>query len=345
MTLWRPSRRALLKTSAISAAAALIGAPRIVRADPKEVVVGGPAGAAKYFNSDVFPLIEKKLGIKVIYEGTNSLTNLQKMSADKDAPKMSVVIMDDPVMLVAAKEGLITPITVSGSPNLAKLAPTNVHQDGMWANYQMPWAGIAFNTQGGKAPTSWNDLYAPGAAGKVIIPSLKNTEGYWALLSAAHLATGKPYKDAQYEIDAGFKKLATLKPNLLNVYTDAPQAINLLEQGEAQMIGGQFSAYTLIRKAAGSPVDLALPSDGAFAMPSGISKVAKGPAGDVSDAIVDMFLGPEVQVALATKAFVTPTNPETKKPAGYPDPSQLFSPDWAFFAKERGGWVDRWNQL
>ena len=183
MTLWRPSRRVLLKTSAISAAGALIAAPRIVRADPKEVVVGGPAGAAKYFNSDVFPLIEKKLGIKVIYEGTNSLTNLQKMTADKDAPKMSVVIMDDPVMLVAAKEGLITPITVAGSPNLAKLAPANVHQDGMWANYQIPWAGIAFNTQGGKAPTSWNDLYAPDAAGKVNIPSLKNTEGYWALLS------------------------------------------------------------------------------------------------------------------------------------------------------------------
>jgi putative spermidine/putrescine transport system substrate-binding protein len=111
------------------------------------------------------------------------------------------------------------------------------------------------------------------------------------------------------------------------------------------MIGGQFSAYTLIRKAAGSPVDLALPSDGAFAMPSGIAKVAKGHAGDVSDAIVDMFLGPEVQEVLATKAFVTPTNPETPKAAGYPDPSQLFSPDWAFFAKERGGWVDRWNQL
>src|ERR1700722_17087345 len=320
MTLWRPSRRALLKTSAISAAGALIGAPGIVRADPREVVVGGPAGAAKYFNSDVFPLIEKKLAIKVIYEGTNSLTNLQKMSADKDAPKMSVVIMDDPVMLVAAKEGLITPITVAGSPNLAKLAPANVHQDGMWANYQIPWAGIAFNTQS-KAPTSWNDLYAPEAAGKVIIPSLKNTEGYWALLSAAHLATGKPYKEAQYEIDAGFKKLATLKPNLLNVYTDAPQAINLLEQGEALMIGGQFSAYTLIRKAAGSPVDLAIPT---FAMPSGITKVKAGPAGDVADAIVNMFLGPEVQAILATKAFVAPTHPETPTPAGSLDPTDLF---------------------
>ena len=345
MSSWQLSRRSLLKASAATAAGTFIGMPALVRAEAKEVVVGGPAGAAKYFNADVFPIIEKALGIKIIYEGTNSLTNLQKMTADKDAPKMSVVIMDDPVMLVAAREGLITPITIAGSPNLGKLAAANVHQDGMWANYQMPWAGIAYYSKGQKAPTSWNDLYSADVAGKVIIPSLKNTEGFWALLSAAHIETGKPYKEAQYEIDAGFKKLATLKPNLLNVYTDAPQAINLLEQGEALMIGGQFSAYTLIRKAAGSPVDLAIPADGGFAMPSGITKVKGGPAGDIADAIVNMFLSPEVQTVLANKAFVTPTNPDTPRPAGYPDPASLFSPDWAFFAKQRGGWVDRWNQL
>jgi putative spermidine/putrescine transport system substrate-binding protein len=345
MSSWQISRRSLLQAGAALAAGTLIGMPALVRADPAEVVVGGPAGAAKYFNADVFPIIEKQLGVKIIYEGTNSLTNLQKMTADKDAPKMSVVIMDDPVMLVAAREGLITPITLTGSPNLGRLQPVNVHQDGMWANYQMPWAGIAYYTKDRKAPTSWADLYAPEVAGKVIIPSLKNTEGFWALLSAAHLETGKPYKEAQYEIDAGFKKLATLKPNLLNVYTDAPQAINLLEQGEALMIGGQFSAYTLIRKAAGSPVDLAIPSDGGFAMLSGITKVKNGPAGDAADAIINMFLGPEVQGVLAAKAFVAPTNPETPKPDGYPDASQLFAPDWAFVAKERGGWVDRWNKL
>ena len=42
---------------------------------------------------------------------------------------------------------------------------------------------------------------------------------------------------AQYEIDAGFKKIKTLKPNLLTVYTQIPQAINLLEQGEGWAIG------------------------------------------------------------------------------------------------------------
>jgi putative spermidine/putrescine transport system substrate-binding protein len=253
--------------------------------------------------------------------------------------------MDDPVMLPAAAEGLITPMAASSIANLGKLVDGAVHQDGMWANYQKPWAGIAYSTKRMKtAPTKWSDLWEAKYASKVIVPSLSNTEGFWTLLAAAHLETGKPYKEAQYEIDAAFKKVKSLKPNLLNVYTNAPQAINLMEQGEAWMIGGQFSAYTLIRKADGSPVDLAVPQDGGFAMPSGIAKVKGAPAGDLSDAVLDFFLSPQAQTILADKAFVAPTNKETPKPAGFPDAGALFAPDWAFVAKNRAAWVDRWSK-
>jgi len=339
----RLSRRSILKASA--ALAATVAMPALVRAAAKEIVVGGPAGAAKYFNADLFPVLEKKLDVKVLYEGTNSLTNLQKMQADKAAPKISVVIMDDPVMLPAAAEGLITPMSPSAISNLGKLVDGAVHQDGMWANYQKPWAGIAYSTKRMKSPpATWADIWDPKFAGKVIVPSLSNTEGFWTLLAAAHLETGKPYKDAQYEIDAAFKKVKALKPNLLNVYTNAPQAINLMEQGEAWMIAGQFSAYTLIRKADGSPVDLAVPADGGFAMPSGIAKVKGAPAGDLSDAVIDFFLSPEAQTILAEKAFVAPTNKGTPKPAGFPDSASLFAPDWAFVAKNRAAWVDRWSK-
>ena len=86
-----PSRREILKAS--GAIASLIGTPALLRAETKEIVIGGPAGAAKYFNSDLFPFLEKKLDVKILYEGSNSLTNLQKLQADKAAPKMSVVIM------------------------------------------------------------------------------------------------------------------------------------------------------------------------------------------------------------------------------------------------------------
>lgn len=339
------SRRSLLKigAGALAGATGAAAMPALVRAAPKEIVIGGPAGAARYFNADVFPVIEKKLDIKILYEGTNSLTNLQKMQADKASPKMSVVIMDDPVMIPAAAEGLITPVSASAVPNLGKLVPGAVHRDGLWANYQKPWAGIAFSTKRMKqAPTRWAELWDARFGQKVIVPSIQNTEGYWTLLVAAHLETGKPFQEAQYEIDAAFKKLKSLKPNLLSVYTNAPQAINLLEQGEAWMIGGQFSAYTLIRKAEGSPVDLAIPQEGGFAMPSGIAKVKGAPADALAAAVIDAFLSPEVQGILAAKAFVAPTNPAAPKPAGVPDGAALFAPDWAFFAKERAGWTERW---
>ncbi|WP_315740821.1 extracellular solute-binding protein [Bradyrhizobium sp. SZCCHNR1093] len=337
------SRRSLLKTGA--AFAATLAAPALVRAAPKEIVIGGPAGAAKYFNADLFPVLEKKLDCKVLYEGTNSLTNLQKMQADKASPKISVVIMDDPVMLPAAAEGLITRMSSSAIPNLGKLVDDAVHQDGMWANYQKPWVGIAYSTRRMKtAPGSWAELWDAKYDSKIVVPSLSNTEGFWTLLAAAHLETGKPYKEAQYEIDAGFKKIKSLKANLLNVYTNAPQAINLLEQGEAWMIGGQFSAYTLIRKADGSPVDLAIPRDGGFSMPSGIAKVSGAPAGDLADAVIDFYLSPEAQTILAKTAFIAPTSKATPLPAGYPDPASLFAPDWAFIAKNRAGWVDRWSK-
>ncbi|WP_316178902.1 MULTISPECIES: extracellular solute-binding protein [unclassified Bradyrhizobium] len=337
------SRRSLLKTGA--AFAATLAAPALVRAAPKEIVIGGPAGAAKYFNADLFPVLEKKLDCKVLYEGTNSLTNLQKMQADKASPKISVVIMDDPVMLPAAAEGLITRMSSSAIPNLGKLVDDAVHQDGMWANYQKPWVGIAYSTRRMKtAPGSWAELWDAKYDSKIVVPSLSNTEGFWTLLAAAHLETGKPYKEAQYEIDAGFKKIKSLKVNLLNVYTNAPQAINLLEQGEAWMIGGQFSAYTLIRKADGSPVDLAIPRDGGFSMPSGIAKVAGAPAGDLADAVIDFYLSPDAQTILAKTAFIAPTSKATPLPAGYPDPASLFAPDWAFIAKNRAGWVDRWSK-
>lgn len=342
------SRRSILRGGVAAGGGLLLGgfgAPAILRAETKDVVIGGPAGAAKYFNADIFPLIEKKLGVKIFYEGSNSMTNLQKLQADKAAPKISVVVMDDPVMLQAADQGLIVKLNPGAVPNLGKLVPGAVHRDGMWANYQQPWAGIAYNATKMKTPpASWTELWAPAEKGKVIIPSLGNTEGYWTLLAAAHLETGKPFKEAQYDIDAGFRKLKSLKPNLLNIYTNAPQAINLLEQGEASLIGGQFSAYTLIRKADGSPVDLAIPKEGGFAMPSGLARVTDAPAGGLADAVIDMFLSPEVQGVLAVKAFVAPTNTATPKPAGFPDSASLFAPDWAHFTKNRPAWIERWNK-
>src|SRR5260370_41455129 len=96
--------------------------------------------------------------------------------------------------------------------------------DGMWANYLQPWQGIAYNTKALPAGfPNWADCYDPKFKARLVIPSLQNTEGLANLVMAAALETGKPIDKAQYDIDAGFKKIKTLKPNLLTIYTQIPQ--------------------------------------------------------------------------------------------------------------------------
>lgn len=311
---------------------------------PKEIVVGGAAGMTSYLTADIFPLFEKKYNCKVLFEGTKSLVNLEKMQSDQSNPVMSVVLMDDPIMMIALKEGLIEPLTPKQVPNLSEIKKQAVAEKGAWANYQQPWAGIAYNTQEKEGITSWNELWAPENKGRVIIPSMQNTEGLWTFIMAAHLETGKPLQEAQYEVDAAFKKLQELKPNLLTIYTNAPQAINLLSQGEAWMIGGQFSAYTLLQKAEGAPIDLAAPKEGAFAMPSGIARVANGPEPEMAFALINEFLGPEYQSILAEKAFVLPTNSKATAAADQKAPNELFLPDWGFVSENRNDWIERWNK-
>jgi len=339
------SRRGLLASAA--AGAALTGFPALVRAQGRDLVVGGAAGMSGYMKEFVFPVIERKHGLRVVFDGTRSLVNLEKMRSDKARPRMSVVLMDDPVMQIAASEGLLAKLTPAATPNLGQIVPTAIHQDGEWANYQTPWAGIAYNkslVRGGV--DSYEALWAPANRGKVILPSLQNTEGLWALIVAAHLETGKPFAEAQYEVDAAFKRLAALKPNVLNVYTNQPQAQNLLESGEAALMAGQFSSYTLIREAGGAPVGLAAPKEGIFAMPSGICKVRGGPNEALADAFINEFLGPEIQAILVEKSFVLPTNPATAMPAGFAAPRTTpFAPDWGHVNANRAAWIGRWNQV
>uniref|UniRef100_UPI001953EAE8 ABC transporter substrate-binding protein n=3 Tax=Gammaproteobacteria TaxID=1236 RepID=UPI001953EAE8 len=77
----------------------------------------------------------------------------------------------------------------------------------------------AYNTDVIKTPpASWADAFDPKFKGRIIIPSLQNTEGLANLFMASHLATGKPMAEALRDTESGFKKLISLKPNLLTVY-------------------------------------------------------------------------------------------------------------------------------
>ncbi|MFT6773109.1 MAG: putative spermidine/putrescine transport system substrate-binding protein [Paracoccaceae bacterium] len=338
------SRRRFLKTTVVAAIGAL-AAPSILRAATSELVIGCAGSHSSWMEAIVAPHMKSAIGADILFEGTKSSVNLSKMSANKDAQYLSVVQMDDPVMIQAVDEGLLVPITADAVPNMTDLRPDAVHMDGMWCNYVQPWAGIAYNSGLRTGVASWAELWAPENAGKVIIPSLQNTEGMWTLFAAAMLGSGKPFAEAQYEIDAAFDKLAGLKGNILTTYSVMSQAFNLMEQGEITMLAGNFSSYTLPRKDAGAPVDLAAPAEGIFAMPSGICLVKGGPNPDLAQAYVNEMLGAAMQTAVADFSSAVPANTTVKAGAQTPPGVPIFSPDWAFVAANRKGWIERFDKL
>lgn len=322
-----------------------LAAPKLVRAQPRELVVGGAASHKPWVEQFVTPLFEKKYNARLTFEGTRSLVNLEKMQKNKDRPYLSVVQMDDPVMILAVRENLLEPLTPAKAANLAKLKPGTVHMDGQWANYLQPWQGVAYNTDVIKTPpASWADAFDPKFKGRIIIPSLQNTEGLANLFMASHLATGKPMAEALRDTEAGFRKLISLKPNLLTVYNQMPQAFSLLEQGEAHMIVGALSSFALQRKLDGAPLGLAAPKEGIFAVPSGIAVVKGAPHQDLAFAYVNELLGAELQAQIAPPTFALPTNVDVAPPPGMPTDVTVHPIDWAFVAENRNAWVQRWDR-
>ena len=76
-------RRTVLKglgSSALFTAAA----PSILRAQVRELVIGGAASHKPWVETHVAPIFEKKYNAKINFEGTRSLVNLEKMQKNKD---------------------------------------------------------------------------------------------------------------------------------------------------------------------------------------------------------------------------------------------------------------------
>ncbi len=338
------TRRRLLAGSgaAVASAAFLTGR---ASAQAREIVVGAAASHKPWMDAHIIPAFEKKYGATIIFEGTRSVVNLQKMQSNRTNPILSVVMMDDPVMISARDEGLLEKLSPAKVPNLGKLRSGTVHYDGWWANYLQPWGGIAYNME--RVPGgvhSWEALWDSKFKGRVTIPSLQNTDGVFALLMASHLETGKPVPESFKEVDAAFKKLAELKPNLLTVYTNLPQTANLLEQGEAHLMVG-FSSYVLLRGASGVPIDLSAPKEGIFAMPSGIALVKDGPNQEIAEAFINEMLGAEYQTMIAPKTYSLPTNSDAPSPRGMPSDVPIHAVDWAWFNANRRELIERWDKV
>ncbi len=324
-----------------SAALTSIGFPNIVRAQTREIFIGGPASPG--LTDGLFPLIEKKLNIKVLFEGTNSLINLEKLRSNKDRPTMTLTMMDDPVLILAEREKLIKKLPANVT-NLADLPAAAKPKDGMWANWCQPMCSFSYNTKAvPKGLESYADAWDPKYKERIIIISMRITQAIAPLLAATNFITKKPLDQCMVDWQQGIERMKQLKSNIIQISTNAPQAQQLHESGECDIYFSPDSRTTLLRKAAGAPVDQGMPKEGVLAMPAGVALVEGGPNQDLGMAFMNEMLSPEIQAYIGKTFHSRPTNTKTVLPDGVKFPN-LIALDWEYFADNRNAMIERFER-
>jgi putative spermidine/putrescine transport system substrate-binding protein len=333
-------RRELLKSVVVGAA--VLAAPAIVRAQPKELLMAGPGAQAKMFEAELLPLLQQRLGIKITFDAS-TFKHLEVLTAQKAQPTFSVAWLTDYDMITASERGLLARLTPAAVPGLDKVFPAAIGRDGQWVRFKVGRFSVGVNTDKVQPPlAAWADLWEPRFKGKVMVPGFVMTQGPMLLTMAAHLDGGKPPADAQYDTEAGLRKLKALKPSVLSTFSASPQALLLLEQGEAHAVVGLFTSMLNPRRKAGLPVDLTVPREGSFANPDCIARIAGGPHPELADALIEAMLSPEIQTLLMQKTADSPMRRDVAPADGVVAADRMITLDAEYWNRARPQILDRY---
>ncbi len=350
----------LSRRRALTALGAGLAAPAVLIrngwAEGKAINVGtytGPQG--EFIRRSVIPKFESDFGCKVYQTENVTLGQIALLRTQKANPTYSVMFMDDVGVPVAKEEELIAPLPRDKMPNLAKVIPRFVLNDGYGAAFAVSVVSPFYNTQAVSGIPSWELLWDPKYKGRFMLITPKQTQSIQMLVAATALATGKSFHDAQYLVDQGWDKMAALKPNVQTIYENNVTAVLQVAQGQADIGGPDFSKTILPYAMKKAPVAMSAPKEGVFGGVNTVTVVKNAPEPDLAAAFADRMLDPGIQKALSEATFAAPTvqgvtlNAETAKLVAYPearmDEMKLMTIDWSFINPKRGALVEKYNQV
>ncbi len=350
-----PTRRTVLKGAGLAALATPLILRRNAWAQGKTIQMGIWGGVqGEYIRKTVIPPFEQEFGCRVLVEEGVTLSQLARMRATKDDPKYTVMFIDPLGIEIAKRENLIAPLPVASMSNLSNVYPRFILEDGFGVAFGVTAAGLFYNPAATSAPTSYADLWNPKYKKRLSMIGVRNTPSTFLVIAAAAVATGKPLKEAQYNVEAAWPKLAELKPNVLNLFESNAAAV-FVAQGEADIGAIEYSQYIYPYTAKGASVDMAFPKEGGFAGHNCQVLVKNGPNGDIGAAFMNRMLDTKVQAGLAEVGLSAPSvggitfAPELAKMLPYPiekvEAMGLFTPDAANINANRSAWIEKLNQI
>lgn len=289
---------------------------------------------------------EKATGAKGILTLGSSVDTAAKIRATAGNPEIDVAYMDISIAKQIKAEGLLETLDFSSLSNYAEVAKQAFDPDGNFATFMTAATVIAYNpNEVTTPPTSWNDLFDPKYAGKIALGDITGTSGMHFLIAVNKMKGG----DFESQ-DAGLAAIKALMPDVVTLYTQADQVVQLFERGEIVM-APWYPDRIGSAAAKGIPVAVAYPKEGAV----GIQPTASVPKGsknrDLAMAFIDVMLSAEGQKCFAEKKFAGPVNTtvdlsdavKAVVPFGESF-DNLWYPDTDEVARLRPGWTERWQK-
>lgn len=291
---------------------------------------------------------EDEYGCTVVTDETSGNSErLNKLTAQKNNPKIDVALLTDSFANQGNQSGLfdkIDPAVVTNVKNLYDFAQT---KDNYGPAYSVIRYGIMYNTDKVKTPpTSYKDLFEDAYKGKVALPDMTSTAGPYLLMTLAKDISGNE-KDA----DAAFKFLESKKENVNLWYVTSADVTKAFSTGDIDLALFMDMNMPSLTKS-GLNIKWVDPKEGDFSAASTINVVKGSKNAKLAQLYVNYMLSDKVQSQIAGTMNEAPTN----KTASVPDEQKKYlvstqeqanalqSFDWSYIAENKADWVERFQK-
>ena len=310
--------------------------------------VGGPIGNTLKTMASAFT---KATGIRVTYVEGPVLDLFGRIKAEQNRPSIDVYYGNNVTESLGIEQGLYLPLDPKIVTNLADVyAVARLHDD---LGVRMSFSGLGmlynkkiYREHNIPAPTRWEDMWAPGASGHIIIGDTSDYQNQLYIAFLSRLLGG-----TEADPTAAIDFIAKNKPKLLAIVRTYPERMQLINSGEAWLTGA--AGLVGIQETKNNPdLGFATPASGTGLYTVSLHVIKNSPNPIGAQLFVNFFLGVPMQEYWSKTSFAGPANKNVKLddeldklvPYGSEAVSRLVPLDGGVIGRSLQKYRDLWNQ-
>ena len=331
---------------ATSSSSAASGTSKVTYKGVQLVVAtwGYSAASLKKISKD----FESEYGCTIVTDETSGNSErLNKLTAQKNNPKIDVALLTDCYADKGNDEGLFSKIDTKIVTNLKNLYSFAKNENDYGPSYSVVRYGIMYNADKvTTAPTSYKDLFNDEYKGKVALPDIISTAGPYLLMTLAKDLSGD-----EKSTDAAFKFMESKKSNVNLWYTTTSDVTKAFSTGDINVaLFMDMNMPTLTQS--GLNIKWVDPKEGDFSAAATVNVVKGSKNTELAQLFVNYIISDKVQSQIAGTMNEAPTSKNATMPDaqkkylafGQSQIDSLKAFDWSYINTNKAEWIETFQK-